>query len=105
MTISIYQKAIDNWMQQHAKPYWDPLSQFAHLSEEVGEVGRVLNHMYGDKIKKVTEEEDDLAGEIADVIFSAICIANRHGIDLDNQLQAVLKKSKTRDKNRFDKKA
>lgn len=105
MTFSVYQSAIDDWMRQHKKPYWDPLSQFAHLSEEVGELGRVLNHLYGDKIKKQTEENDDLAGEIADVIFSAICIANRHNIDLDKELKKALNKSMTRDKNRFDKNA
>ena len=99
-----YQKAVDKWVQGYEEPYWPPLSQFARLAEEVGEVGRLLNHMYGSKPKKTTEDRQDLGEEIADVLFTLICLANSHSIDLDVEMEKILLKSKTRDKNRFKKK-
>ena len=65
--LEIYQKRIDTILKQYEKPYWDPLSQLARLAEEVGEVGRILNHRFGDKPKKPTEAPDDLEEELADV--------------------------------------
>ncbi|HEY4503137.1 MAG TPA: nucleotide pyrophosphohydrolase [Candidatus Paceibacterota bacterium] len=99
-----YQKAVDKWVQGYEEPYWPPLSQFARLAEEVGEVGRLLNHMYGSKPKKTTEDKQDLGEEIADVLFTLICLANSHAIDLDVEMEKILLKSKVRDKNRFKRK-
>lgn len=99
-----YQKEIDNWVQGYEEPYWPPLSQFARLAEEVGELGRVLNHMYGSKVKKKKEVEKELGGEIADVLFTVICLANIHDIDLDKEMDKIIAKSKNRDKNRFKRK-
>jgi NTP pyrophosphatase (non-canonical NTP hydrolase) len=99
-----YQKAIDEWVQGYAEPYWPPLSIFARVAEEVGEVGRILNHIYGSKPKKVTEAEQDLGEEIADVMFALICLANSHKINLDTELEKVIQKSRNRDKDRFTKK-
>ena len=96
-----YQKAIDNWAQTLAEPYWPPLSQFARVAEEVGELGRLLNHIYGSKPKKPSEAKQELGGEIADIIFALICIANKHHINLGNELDKVLIKSKIRDRDRF----
>ena len=96
-----YQKAVDDWAQTLEEPYWPPLSQFARVAEEVGELGRLLNHIYGSKPKKATEAKQELGGEIADVIFALICIANAQNIDLDKELTKVINKSKTRDKHRF----
>ena len=98
------QKAVDDWAQTLEEPYWPALSQFARLAEEVGEVGRLLNHMYGSKPKKPDEAEQELGGELADVMFAIICIANRHNIDLDKAMVKVLEKSHVRDKKRFKKK-
>lgn len=103
MSIQSYQDEIDEWAQTLEKPYWSPLSQFARLSEEVGEVGRLLNHLYGDKPKKTTESRQELPEELADVLFTIICLANSHNIDLDKALHQVMEKSTTRDKNRFSK--
>lgn len=86
------------------EPYWPPLSQFARLTEEVGELGRLLNHIYGSKPKKPDEAGQELGEEIADILFALICIANRHSIDLDKELYKVIDKSKIRDKDRFKKK-
>jgi NTP pyrophosphatase (non-canonical NTP hydrolase) len=104
MSLKQYQKQIDDWAQTLEKPYWHPLSQFARLSEEVGEVGRLLNHLYGDKPKKTTEAKQELPEEIADVMFALICMANTHNIDLDLAMDAVIAKSTHRDADRFAKK-
>ena len=98
------QREIDDWAQTLEEPYWPPLSQFARLAEEIGEVGRLLNHMYGSKPKKTTEAQQELGEELADVLFALVCIANKHNIDLDQEMEKVILKSKIRDKTRFKKK-
>jgi len=98
------QHQIDEWAQGYAEPYWPALSQMAALSEEVGEVARLLNHMYGSKPKKAEEAAQELGGEIVDVIFAAMCIANKHGIDLDAEFDKKMDKCYGRDKDRFEKK-
>lgn len=103
-TFRDYQKQIDDWVQGYEKPYWDPLSQLARLIEEVGEVARVLNHKYGDKVKKNSEEVDDLEGEIGDILFDLMCMANSEGLDLDRAIQKTIDKSISRDSDRFKKK-
>lgn len=104
MSLRSYQREIDEWMQLHETPYWTPLSQFARLVEETGELGRALNHKYGDKIKKVSEADDDLEGELGDILFGVMCLANSENIDLDHVIQRVIEKAKTRDADRFKKK-
>ena len=99
------QKQIDDLLQGYEKPYWGPLSNVARLAEEVGEVARVVNHRYGDKPKKLTESEDDLEDELADVLWTIICLANQESIDLDKGLQRAIDKLLVRDKDRFAKKS
>lgn len=99
------QKQIDDILQGYEKPYWSPLSNVARLSEEVGEVARIVNHMYGDKPKKPTELDDDLEDELADVLWTVICLANQEGIDLDKGMQRAIDKLLIRDKDRFSKKS
>jgi NTP pyrophosphatase (non-canonical NTP hydrolase) len=99
-----YQRQIDDMLQAYEKPYWHPLSQLARLSEEVGEVARILNHQYGDKPKKPNEQHEELADELADVLYAVICIANGQHIELDEPLQRAIAKLETRDKGRFAKK-
>jgi NTP pyrophosphatase (non-canonical NTP hydrolase) len=103
-TLKEYQKQINDTLKPYAKPYWAPLSQLARLSEETGEVARILNHKYGDKPKKVGEEHEDLADELADVIYTVLCMANSQGIDLDPALERAIAKLETRDAGRFAKK-
>jgi NTP pyrophosphatase (non-canonical NTP hydrolase) len=103
-TLADYQKQIDDMLQNYEKPYWAPLSQFAHLSEEVGEVSRILNHKYGDKPKKPGEEHEELGDELADVLYTILCLANSEGIDLDGPLERSIAKLETRDVGRFKKK-
>ena len=105
MSLRDYQKQVDEELQQFAKPYWDPLSQLARLTEEVGEVARILNHQYGEKPKKPGEEHEDLADELADIIFDCICLANSQGIQLDPALERTIAKLNGRDRHRFERKA
>lgn len=98
------QKEIHDWVSGYKVPYWSPLSQFARLTEEVGELGRLLNHLYGDKPKKEEEARQELGKELMDVIFTAMCLANAHNIDLDEEFKAVMDKCYSRDKDRFEKK-
>lgn len=103
--LSGYQKRIDDELQQYELPYWAPLSILARLTEEVGEVARILNHQYGDKPKKPGEEHEELGDELADVIYACLCIANREGIELDEYMEKAMAKLSTRDKGRFKKKS
>lgn len=103
MSLKDYQKRIDDTVQKYEKPYWHPLSQLARIVEEVGEVARILNHEYGDKPKKPGEIHDKLEDEIADVMYSLLCLANTHNIDMDEPLQKAIAKLETRDKDRFKK--
>ena len=98
------QKDIHTLVEKYDPPYWPALSQFARLTEEVGEVARLLNHMYGLKPKKKEEAEQQLGEELADVIFTVMCLANAHDIDLDVEFEKTLDKLRTRDKDRFKKK-
>jgi NTP pyrophosphatase (non-canonical NTP hydrolase) len=103
-TLKYYQKLIDDWAQNLEKPYWEPLSQLARLIEETGELSRIYNHRFGDKIKKPTEEADDLESEFGDIIFCLMCMANLEGVDLDRAIQRAVEKAQGRDKDRFPRK-
>jgi len=103
-SLSDLQKKIDVILQDLEKPYWSPLSNVAHLAEEVGEVARIINHQYGDKPKKPTEQKDDLEDELSDVLWSLICIANQEGVNLEEGIQRSIDKFLVRDKDRFRKK-
>ena len=103
-TLGHIQKQIDEILQGYEKPYWEPLSNIARLVEEVGEVARIINHRYGDKPKKSEEKDDDLEDELADVLWTVICLANQEGIDLDKGMQRAIDKLLIRDKDRFPKK-
>jgi NTP pyrophosphatase (non-canonical NTP hydrolase) len=104
MTLKEYQQQIDDMLQSYEKPYWHPLSQLARMIEEVGEVSRILNHQFGDKPKKVSEEHEDLADELADVLYTVLCMANSQNIQLEPALEKAIAKLETRDKDRFKKK-
>ncbi len=104
MSLQVYQQQIDETVQQYAKPYWHPLSQLARVTEEVGEVARILNAKYGDKPAKPGEVHDDLGDELADVIYGILCIANNEGIDMDESMKRAINKLVVRDKDRFERK-
>jgi NTP pyrophosphatase (non-canonical NTP hydrolase) len=101
MSFKAYQKEVDIWAQQYETPYWQPLEILARLSEEVGEVARELNHQFGPKKRKLSEDNGNLSVEIADALFTLICLANSQGIDLDTSFKEVMDKCYGRDKDRF----
>lgn len=101
MPIKEYQKELDNWFKEKGWKYWQPLSILARLYEECGEFARLVNHLYGEKPKKDTEDTQELESEMGDIIYTLICFANSHNIDLDNAIRRSLDKAMTRDKDRF----
>ena len=101
MRLSEAQQAVDAWIGQFEEGYWPPLSNLARLVEEVGELARELNHRYGHKPKKPAEPEQDLALELADILFVLIAIANEQRIDLEAAFERVLEKYRVRDANRW----
>ena len=101
MKISEAQRAVDAYIGQFAEGYWPPLTNLARLVEEVGELARELNHRFGHKTKKDDEPEQDLALELADILFVLIAIANQQKIDLEEAFRRVLDKYDTRDANRW----
>lgn len=104
MRIGEAQEAVDRYIGQFAEGYWPPLTNLARLMEEVGELARELNHRYGHKTKKPGEPEQDLALELADILFVVIAIANEQKIDLEEAFRRVLDKYGTRDADRWERK-
>lgn len=98
------QKDVDVWVSQFKNPYWPPLSILAQLGEETGELARELNDRYGGRVKKAAEDTKDIGLEIGDIMFALFCLANSHGIDLDESWKMLLDKRYGRDKERFEKK-
>ena len=95
------QQLIDRWMRERGWGYWEPLSQLARMTEELGELARVVNHLYGEKPKKSEEAEQELGLEMADLLYTMICLANSQGIDLQDALQRTLEKYGSRDAQRY----
>jgi NTP pyrophosphatase (non-canonical NTP hydrolase) len=101
MTLSEAQAAVDAWIQRFEEGYWPPLTNLARLTEEVGELAREMNHRFGHKRKRPDEADQDLALELGDVLFVLIVIANEQGIDLEQTLERVLEKYRSRDGDRW----
>ncbi|MBT6745039.1 MAG: nucleotide pyrophosphohydrolase [Flavobacteriales bacterium] len=100
MTIKQAQQAIDNWINEHGVRYFSELTNMAMLTEEVGEVARIIARRYGEQSEKESDKNKDLGDEMADVLFVLICLANQSGIDLTEALEKNLKKKATRDSER-----
>jgi NTP pyrophosphatase (non-canonical NTP hydrolase) len=104
MTIETLQKEVDHWITTIGVRYFDPLTNMAILSEEVGEVARMMSRMYGEQSFKVeiseAQQKQKLADEMADVIWVLTCLANQCEIDLTKAVQRNMVKKTKRDKNR-----
>ena len=100
MTISEAQKTVDNWIQEYGVRYFSELTNMAILTEEVGEVARIIARQYGDQSFKASDRDKNLADELADVLFVVICLANQTGIDLEDALRRNLDKKTKRDAER-----
>ncbi|MDP2665940.1 MAG: nucleotide pyrophosphohydrolase [Candidatus Diapherotrites archaeon] len=104
MPLKEIQKDVDAWAQGFNPPYWQPLEIMARLTEETGELAREVNHRWGPKKKKSSEETRELEDEMGDIIFTLCCLANSQNIDLDGAWKRVMDKCYGRDKDRFEKK-
>jgi NTP pyrophosphatase (non-canonical NTP hydrolase) len=100
MTIEEAQKAVDLWIKTIGVKYFSELTNMVLLSEEVGEMARIIARRYGDQSFKESDKKLDLADEMADVLFVLICLANQTGVDLNEALTKNLEKKTRRDSNR-----
>jgi NTP pyrophosphatase (non-canonical NTP hydrolase) len=100
MTINQAQQTVDNWIKTNGVRYFTELTNMAMLTEEVGEVARIIARKYGEQSFKESEKNMDLGDELADVLFVVICLANQTGVDLTEALQKNLDKKTNRDNNR-----
>src|SRR6185295_12598567 len=97
MTIEEAQKKVDEWISTTGVRYFNELTNMAMLTEEVGEVARIMARKYGEQSFKESDKERELSDELADVLFVLICIANQTGVDLTDALQMNLEKKTMRD--------
>ena len=100
MTIQQAQQKIDAWIKTHGVRYFNELTNMAILTEEVGEVARIISRRYGEQSEKESDKNKKLDEELADVLFVLMCIANQTGIDLDKALEENLQKKTNRDSER-----
>ncbi len=94
------QRAVDNWIKIHGVRYFNVLTNMAQLTEEVGEVARIIARRYGEQSEKISDKDKDLGEELADVIFVALCLANQTGVDINAAFEKKLKKKSQRDHDR-----
>lgn len=99
MTISEAQKIVDRWIKEYGVRYFDEMTNLAILTEEVGEVARIMARKYGEQSFK-EGEKSDLSDELADVLWVLICISNQTGVDLTEALQRNIDKKTKRDNRR-----
>ena len=102
MEIKEAQEIVDQWIKTVGVRYFSELTNMALLTEEVGEVARIIARRYGDQVAKQGDLDKQLADELADVLWVLICIANQTGIDLEDALRHNIDKKLTRDKDRFE---
>lgn len=100
MTIEKAQELVDQWIKTYGIRYYDELTNMAVLTEEVGEVARIISRTYGEQSWKKGVDPQPLGPELADVLFVLICIANQTGVNLTEELKASLDKKTERDKER-----
>jgi len=100
MDLQKAQQAVDDWIKDHGVRYFDELTNMAQLTEEVGEVARIIARRYGEQSEKDSDKEKDLGEELADVVFVVLCLANQTGIDLQAAFDRKLQLKATRDHKR-----
>lgn len=100
MTIREAQQQVDSWIREKGVRYFSELTNMAILTEEVGEVARIMSRTYGEQSFKESEKNKELSDELADVLWVLICIANQTGIDLESALEKNMIKKSERDSDR-----
>lgn len=100
MTIRNLQQKVDDWIRQYGVRYFDELTNMAILTEEVGEVARIMARRYGEQSEKDSDRGKDLGSELADVLFVLVCLANQTGTNLTTAMKENMKKKTVRDSAR-----
>ena len=100
MGIKTTQKQVDDWIKNHGVRYFNELTNMAQLTEEVGEVARIIARRYGEQSEKESDKSKDLGEELADVLFVTLCLANQTGIDLQAAFDKKLDIKTKRDHDR-----
>ena len=100
MDLKSAQKIVDDWIQEHGVRYFNELTNMAQLTEEVGEVARIIARRYGEQSEKESDKHKDLGEELADVVFVVLCLANQTGIDLQEAFDKKMAKKTKRDHDR-----
>ena len=106
MDIKNAQIAVDNWIKEHGVRYFNELTNMAQLTEEVGEVARIIARRYGEQSEKESDKNKDLGEELADVLFVVLCLANQTGIELHpgRQVRQDLKTKRDHDRHQNNEK-
>ena len=102
-SIKNMQTEVDNWVKNVGGGYFSELSNLAQLTEEVGELARVINRTFGNQNYKPTDQAKELSEEIGDVLFVLTCLANQTGVDLEKAFAENMAKKNSRDSERFKK--
>jgi len=100
MNIKNTQKLVDEWIKKHGVRYFNELTNMALLTEEVGEVAKIISRKYGEQSFKKEDKIEDLGDELSDVLFVLLCLANQTGVDLEKSFIENLEKKTHRDRNR-----
>ena len=100
MGIAKAQQEVDNWIQEHGVRYFNELTNMAQLTEEVGEVARIIARRYGEQSEKESDKSKDLGEELSDVLFVVLCLANQTGIDLEDAFERKMALKAKRDHER-----
>lgn len=100
MSLKVLQKDVDDWIKNHGVRYFNELTNMAQLTEEVGEVARIIARRYGEQSEKDSDKVKDLGEELADVIFVTLCLANQTGVDLESAFYKKLDYKTQRDHER-----
>jgi len=101
MSFAPIQKSVDDWIQQYTPGYFQPLQMIARLTEELGELARAVSYRFGEKKPKPDEQPGDVADELTDLLFVAVCLANALQIDLDTAWKTLMTKLYQRDAKRW----
>ncbi|MGB5436582.1 MAG: nucleotide pyrophosphohydrolase [Maribacter sp.] len=106
MGIQKAQQEVDNWINEHGVRYFNELTNMAQLTEEVGEVARIIARRYGEQSEKESDKNKDLGEELADVLFVVLCLANQTGIDLEAAFdkKMILKSKRDHDRHQNNEK-
>lgn len=100
MTLKELQAEVDAWIKEYGVRYFNELTNMAILTEETGEVARIIARRYGEQSEKESDKDKDLGDELADVLWVLVCLANQTGVDLEAAIAKNIEKKTIRDKNR-----